>query len=57
LCGDGDRNLRHLGHNGVLRGKFTEVAEELAVWTTWSMKMEAVSFSETSTTIHEFMMT
>jgi hypothetical protein len=29
--------------------------EELAVWTIWSMKMEAVSFSETSATIHDEM--
>jgi hypothetical protein len=39
----------------VLHGKFTDVPEELAVWTTWSMKMEGVSFSVTSVTIHDDM--
>jgi hypothetical protein len=54
LC-DADTNSHLLGHKSVLHGKFTDVPEELAVWTTRSMKMEAVIFSETSVTINDDM--
>jgi len=51
--GDADTNSHLLGHNSVLHDKFTDVPVDLEVWTIWSMKTEAVSFSETSAAIHD----